>query len=423
MECWLPYSKTEVPVRVPDENLLGVIDNKETTAAPNAQDEVNRALENPLGTTKLEELLKPGEKACIVVDDMTRPTPSYLLVRPLLERLGRAGIKGSDVTVVFGCGTHMTMRPDEAAALIGEDCAREVVVNIHSAETSDMVDVGETSYGTKVKVNRAFAEADVRILTGDVELHYFAGYGGGRKSVLPAITDYQSTQHNHALLLDSRARTGNIEGNPVHLDMTEAAHLIQVDFTVNLVLNSHNEVVQAFAGDMDKVFQEGVKLVDAMFKVPVDSPADIVVASPGGYPADVNLYQACKGLDSAINVVKEGGVVVLVAECIEGHGNNTFYDWMLRYKTFEEMQREMKKRFVLGGHKAYYLMKALERARIVLVSTLPDYYASGVFHLRTAKTANTALNMAFRILNKKGKVLVLPHASMTLPILQKRTEG
>jgi nickel-dependent lactate racemase len=423
VECWLPYSKTEVPVRVPDENLLGVIDSKETAAAPNAQEEVNRALENPLGTSKLEELLKPGEKVCIVVDDKTRPTPTHLMIRPLLDRLGRAGIGGSNVTVVFGCGTHMTMRSDEAGALIGDDCARDVVVNIHDAEASDLVEVGETSFGTKVRVNRAFAEADVRILTGDVELHYFAGYGGGRKSVLPAITDCLSTQHNHALLLDQRARTGNLEGNPVHLDMVEAAHLLKIDFTVNLVSNSRNEMVRAFAGDMDKVFQEGVNLVDAMFKVPVESPADIVVASPGGYPADINLYQACKGLDSAINVVKEGGVVVLVAECIEGHGHNVFYDWMLRYKTLEEMQKEMKRRFVLGGHKAYYLMKALEKARIILVSTLPDYYASGVFHLRTAKTANTGLNMAFRILNKKGKVLVLPHASTTLPILQKASEG
>jgi len=419
----LPYSKTEVPMRVPDENLLGVIDSRKTPAVPNVQEEVQRALDNPLGTTRLEGLLKPGERVCIVVDDKTRPTPSHLMVRPLLDRLERAGVKGPDITIVFGCGTHKTMQPDEAGSLIGEDCARSVMTNVHDAAAPNMVDIGETSFGTKVKINKAFAEADVRILTGDVELHYFAGYGGGRKSVLPAITDAQSNQHNHAFLLDPRARTGNLQGNPVHLDMVEAAHLLKVDFTVNLVSNSCNQVVRVFAGDMDRVLQEGVNLIDAMFKVPVESAADVVVVSPGGYPSDIDLYQAYKGVDSALNIVKEGGVIVLVAECIEGYGHNAFYDWMLRYKTFDEMQKEVKRGFVLGGHKAYYLMKALEKARIVLVSTLPDYYASGVFHLRTAKTANTALNMAFRILNKKGKVLVLPHGSTTLPILQKTSEG
>ncbi|MEM2094896.1 MAG: nickel-dependent lactate racemase [Candidatus Bathyarchaeia archaeon] len=423
MEYWIPYGKTEVPVRVPDENLIGVIDCKETSSALNASDEVVRAIENPLCSPRLEELLKPGEKVCIVVDDKTRPTPSHLMVRPLLGLITRAGIKPADITIVFGCGTHKTMRLDEVGALLGEDCVRDVVVNIHDAEASDLVDIGETSFGTKVKVNRAFAEADVRIITGDVEFHYFAGYGGGRKSVLPAITDAQSTQHNHSFLLDPRARAGNLEGNPVHLDMVEAAHLLKVDFAVNLVLNSRKEMVQAFAGDMDKVFQEGVRLVDSMYKIPVDSPADIVVVSPGGYPADIDLYQACKGLEFALNVVKEGGVVVLVAECIEGYGHKLFFDWMLRYKTFAEVQKEVKKKFVLGGHKAYYLMKALEKAKIVLVSTLPDYYASSVFHLRTAKTANTALNMAFRILNRRGKVLVLPHGSFTLPVLKEESEG
>ncbi len=397
---------------------MGIIGGKETLAAPNAQEEVVRALDNPLGSSRLEDLLRPGERVCIVVDDKTRPTPSHLMVRPLLNRLERAGIKASDITILFGCGTHKTMRPDEAPSLVGDDSAQSAVVRIHDAQATDMVDIGETSFGTKVKIDKAFAEAEVRILTGDVELHYFAGYGGGRKSILPAITDSRSCQHNHAFLLDPRARTGNLEGNPVHLDMVEAAHLAQVDFAVNLVSNSDNQIVRAFSGNLDKVFQEGVSLVDSIFKVRVDSVADVVVVSPGGYPFDIDLYQAYKGIDSALNVVKEGGIVVLVAECIEGHGHDVFYDWMVRYKTLDEMQREIRRRFELGGHKAYYLTKALEKVRIILVSTLPDYYTSGVFHLRTAKTANTALNMAFRLLNRKGKVLVLPHGSTTLPVFR-----
>jgi nickel-dependent lactate racemase len=174
---------------------------------------------------------------------------------------------------------------------------------------------------------------------------------------------------------------------------------------------------------MDQVFQEGVTLVDEMYKVPVETAADIVVTSPGGHPRDMDLYQSYKGLDAALNVVNEGGVVVLVAECPEGHGNKVFYDWMTNFKSADDMRKEIRKHFVLGAHKAYYMMRALEHVRIILVSTMPDYYASKVFHLRTAKTANVAMNMAYRMINKKAKVLVIPHGSTTLPIIGKIGEG
>jgi nickel-dependent lactate racemase len=423
MECWLPYSKTEVPVRISDENLLGIIEAKQKPVSRDPNEEVVRALDNPIQSLRVEDLAKSGEKVCIVVDDKTRPTPSYLMVRPLLDRLNNAGVRDADITVLFGCGTNLTMRLDEGPHLIGEDCAKRVKLLLHDAEATDLVYVGETSRGTRMKVNRAFADADFRILTGDVELHYYAGYGGGRKSVLPAITDAESTQHNHALLLDPAARTGNLDGNPVHLDMVEAAHLLKIDFVVNMVTNPQNETVKVFAGAMDQVFQEGVKLVDEMYKVPVESAADIVVVSPGGHPMDINLYQAYKGLDAALNVVNEGGVVILVAECPEGHGDKIFYDWMTKFSTANDMRKEIRRHFVLGGHKAYYLMKALERVRIILVSVMPDYYTSKVFRLRTAKTANVAMNMAYRMINKKAKVLVMPHGSRTLPVLSKKSEG
>ena len=423
VECWLPYSRTEVPIRVPDENLLGIIEAKQVSASPDAVSEITHALDNPLGGMRIETLAKPGQKACIVVDDKTRPTPSHLMVRPILERLNQAGVRDEDITILFGCGTHLTMTQDDAPPLIGDDCAKRVKLLLHDAEQKDLVYVGETSRGTKVRVNRVFAEADIKILTGDVELHYYAGYGGGRKSVLPAITDSESTQHNHSFLFDPASKTGNIEGNPVHLDMVEAAHLAKPDFTLNIVLNPQNSIVKAFSGDMDRVFEEGVRIVDDMYKVPVDSLADIVAVSPGGHPADINLFQAHKGLDSALGIVKDGGVIILVAECPEGHGHKVFYDWMTKFKTAGDMKKEIRRNFVFGAHKAYYMAEALERVKIILVSAMPDYYASKVFHLRTAKTANVAMNMAFRILNKKAKVLVLPHGATTLPVPAMKNQG
>ena len=192
----------------------------------------------------------------------------------------------------------------------------------HDCRATDLVNLGTTkTHGNKVQVNRIFAEADVRVLLGDVGFHYYAGYGGGRKSVLPAVGGEETIKHNHSMLLHANARTGNLDDNPVHQDMTEAARLAKVDFILNVVQNKKGEIVKAFAGDLEQVFGEAVKLVNEMYRIPVDRRADIVVVSAGGYPADMNLYQAYKALDNALDAVKRGGVIILVAECPEGHGN------------------------------------------------------------------------------------------------------
>jgi len=418
VEAWLPYGRTEVTARIPDENLLGIVDVKEREGAANPSEEVEAALEEPMESSRLDSIVKPGEKVAVVVDDKTRPLPTNLILSCLLKKLNQASVRDEDITVIFGCGMH-SMTEEEAWAMIGEEYRSRLDIQIHDCHSEDLKYVGDTSFGTKVLVNKTFMDADVKILTGDVGLHYYAGYGGGRKSILPAIVGIDTIRHNHALLLDPKAKTGNLDGNPVHMDMEEALQLVNVDFALNVVLNSGNEIVRAFAGNVDKVFLEGVRLVDEMCKVNVESPAEVVVVSPGGYPFDIDLYQAYKGVDSALNVVKDGGVVVLVAECLEGYSNKFFYEWMVRFNSLSSIEREIKRNFVLGGHKAYYFMKALERVKIILVSVMPDYYATGVFKLRTAKTANSALKSAFRMLERRGKVIVLPHGTTTLPIIKK----
>jgi nickel-dependent lactate racemase len=418
VEVWLPYGKTEVCVRIPTRDYLGAIEPKEKPGVTDTRAEVERALREPIGTRKLSEIAKPGKTAAIVVDDVTRATPSYLMVPPILDELTRAEVKEKDVTVIFACGTHRAVKPEEMSRLVGEETLERVEVISHDCMSEDNVYLGKTSFGTKVYVNKVFAQADVRILTGDVGLHYYAGYGGGRKSVLPGVSGAETIQHNHAMLLDPKARTGILEGNPVHEDMLEAAKLAKADFIFNIVVNSKQELVTAFAGDLERAFYEGVKLVDEMYKVPIERRADIVVVSPGGHPLDINLYQAYKAVDSALEAVKRGGVIVLVAECLEGHGDEVFYEWMTKFKSLKEMERAIKRRFRLGGHKAYYLMKALKTVKIFLVSVMPDYYALNVFGLKTAKAVNDALMGAFDIAGKKAKVWAMPYGNLTLPIMK-----
>jgi len=423
VDVWLPYSKTEICARIPTRNYLGSIEPKEKPAVADAKAEIERALKNPIGTKPLAEIAKKGNRVAIVADDHTRSTQSYLMIPPILNELNAVGIKDEDITVIFACGTHRAVKPEEAKKLVGEEVANRVKMVSHNCRAKDLVFLGKTkTHGTEVRINKVFAEADIKILTGDVGLHYYAGYGGGRKSILPGIGGAETIQHNHAMLLDPKARTGNLEGNPVHEDMVETAKLAKVDFVLNIVTNSKEELVQAFAGDLEQVFDAGVKLVDEMYKVPIEQRADIVVVSSGGYPHDINLFQAYKGIDNALNAVKRGGVIILVAECPEGHGNEVFYEWTLKFKNLKDIEKEVKHHFILGGHKSYYLLKALQWVQIILVSVMPDYQAVNVFNLKTARAVNDALRDAFEIAGQNAKVWAMPYGNITLPIVKTAEE-
>jgi nickel-dependent lactate racemase len=416
VDVWLPYGRTDVCVRIPARNFLGSVNPKELPAAANARAEIERTLANPIGSKRLGEIAKPECKVAIVVDDATRHAPTDVMLLPVLAELNAAGVKDEEVTVIFGCGTHRAVTDEEAHRLLGEEACKRVKTISHDCHAADLVHVGNTrTHGNQIYLNRAFAEANVKILLGDIGFHYYAGYGGGRKSVLPAVAGEETIKHNHAMLLNPNARTGILQGNPVHEDMTEAARLARVDFIVNTISNNKGEIVKAFAGDLEQAFNEAIKACDEMYRISVDRRADIVVASPGGYPADMNLFQAYKALDNALAIVKRGGIIILVAECAEGHGNQVFYDWMQRLGDLKNVEREIKHNFVLGGHKAYYLLRALQNHTIILVSSLPDYYASNVFKLKTARAVNDALTEALKTAGSASKVWAMPYGNYMLP--------
>ena len=416
VDVWLPYGKTDVCVRVPARNLLGTIEPKEQSASADTKAEVERALKEPISSKRLSELVKPESKVAIVVDVATRKTPGEILLLPVLAELNAGGVKDENVTVVFGCGTYGAVKSEEAIKLIGEEALRRVKTVSHNSQAVDLVNVGTTkTHSNKVLLNRVFAESNVKVLLGDVDLNYYSGYSGGRKGVLPGICGEETIKQNHGMLVSANAKSGNLVDNPVHLDMTEAARLAKVDFIVNVVANRKGEVIKAFAGDLEAAFLEAVKLYDAMYRVTVDRRADIIVVSAGGHPADISLYEAYKGLDNSLDAVKRGGVIIFVAECPEGHGNQVFYDWMSRQSDIKNVEREIKRNFVLGGYKAFYLLKALQNHQIILVSSLPDYYATSIFKLKTARAVNDALSEALKITGSASRVWAVPYGSHTLP--------
>ena len=413
VEIWLPYGKTEAPVKIPDESLIGILDAGETLGTEKASDEIVRAIDNPIGSQRLETIAKPADKVTIIADDVF--FPNEFVLSALVNKLTALGIKEPDITVILGSNIQC-LEPSRKLALKGMINGVNVIES--NVDCDSFIYVGETSRGTKILLNKGFAEADVRILTGRIGFHPFAGYTGGRDGILP-VCGAETIRRSGALILDSESKARQLDKNQLHLDLEEAAKLAKVNFIVNGILNSKGEILKIVAGDLDQAFMEGVKFMDEKFCLPIEKAADIVIFSSGGYPWDTTLYLSCGGLSSALSVIRDGGVIIWVAESLDGYGNGVFYDWMTRFKTTGEASVEIKKKFTLGGDTAYILMKALERAKVILVSVLPDYYATGIFRLKTARTVNTALNLAFKALDKKGKILVIPHGNTVFPTIKK----
>lgn len=330
------------------------------------------ALQNPINSPPLEQIVKAGEKVCLLVNDSTRVARSELFLPPLIDTLIDAGIDKKDLTIVFTNGTHRPLSKAEMTELAGEYAAGLVAMYNHdSKDSAGLVYVGETSFKTPVYVNRMVMEADRRILTGSVVHHFFAGFGGGRKALIPGVAGWDTIQKNHSLMLNDRACSGSLAGNPVHEDLLEAALMVGGDFIVNTVLNERKELLGVFAGAMIEAHAAACRLADQANGVKLNRLADVVIVSCGGHPKDINLYQAHKALDNAMAALKPGGKLILLAKCTEGVGSDHYLQWALRYRTLPELEVALSKEFVLGGHKAYAIARLLQRGSVYLLSDLP----------------------------------------------------
>jgi nickel-dependent lactate racemase len=423
VEVWLPYGRTQLSMRIPDENYHGMIEPKDQGAVEDSTLAITQSIQKPVGSKPLTSIAKAKDKVTIVVDDATRPTPTSLLIPSITAELTKSGVRREDITLLIATGLHRAPTKEEIQGIGGVNSNAGLKILVHDCRSQGLLHIGSTSHGTNVSVNETFAKADIRILTGDVELHPYAGYGGGRKSVLPGISAEETISQNHALSMHPNARPGVLDRNPVNEDMSEAAEMAKVDFIANVVLNAKGEIVSVASGDIHQAFLKGTRVVDDMFKIECDSKVDIAVVSTGGYPRDLTLYEALRAIHLTLDIVKEGGAMVLAAECLEGHGNQTFREWMTRFDGSREMEREIKRQFTVGAHEARYLMKVLEKVTIYLVSAIPDYYVSSIFKMRPSRTANAALQSALRNIGKDSKVAVVPYGASTLPMFHEDAEG
>ncbi len=413
MKVDLPYGESKLEVEIPDNNILDVIHPKEITPRDKPEEIVLDALSHPMGTDRLGGIVTAGDRVAIVVDDYTRPCPNELLLTPILNELEGAGVNFEDITIIVACGTHTPPDYEKIKEIVGDKISRNYTVISNDVKNSEYVDIGVSKNGNKLQVLKEYMQADIRILVGDIEYHYFAGYGGTRKSVLPGISSEESIKNNHSMLFDEKSCTGVLHGNPINDEMFEALHRAGCDFCLNVVQNSHHQIVGAWSGNPNNVMDAGVKLVDEMYRVEVEEKSDITVIAANGYPHDINLYQSLKAMHTATKVTKKDGVIILVAQCPGGHGSQLYFDWLKQYKTSEEVKKRLKEDFILGGHKAFYHRSAIENFKVFFITEMDHSCAEGTFELNCHDTLKGALDKAFDLKGRDAKVLVVPQGSTT----------
>lgn len=428
----LPYGTGSVTFDLPAGWAVQVLEPRHYPAEPDPRAAIRRALDVPLGTPRLRDMVCAGESVCILVNDSTRKSRAELLLPVILEELCRGGVREEDVFLVFATGAHRRVEKDEIAGLVGSEVAGRLAMYSHDCHDDSLLTfVGKTRRGTPVYLNSRVVEADRRILTGSVVHHWFAGFGGGRKALVPGVAGYETIRRNHALMLEPGCRAGVLDGNPAAEDMMEAARMVRVDFLVNTVLDPRGEILGVFAGDMEAAHREACRLAHQVFAGYRAGPADLVIASCGGWPKDINVYQSHKALENAALVCKPGGVIILVAECREGVGSDLYWEWVQKYPGLAELERAIREEFVLGGHKAWAVARITSRHPVVLLSSLDGPTVSRLGFI-PASIPGEALDAALRCLGDAGvagggvgrqradgggaQVVVLPQAGLTVPL-------
>lgn len=437
MNIELGYGTGKQSAIVPDENILQILTPNKVDLgnAPVGADSVREALAHPIGTPRLGEIIKPGEKVAIITSDISRPMPTRVALPPLLDELFAAGARAEDITLVFALGSHRHQTEEERRKLAG-DFACDTIRCVDS-DPEDCIHLGETSNGTPIDITRVVAEADRRICLGNIEYHYFAGYSGGIKAIFPGCSTPAAIQANHSMMILPDAHTGKLDGNPLRADLEEAAALCPVDFLVNVVLNEKKEIIYTVCGDLTKAHRRGCAFLDSLYSVPVKEKADIVIVSQGGAPKDLNLYQTQKALDNSKHAVKDGGTIILVGSCREGFGNKTFEKWIADASKPSDLTDRIKRDFKLGGHKAAAIAMVMEKANIKLVSDMDDATVRQVF-MEPYADLQSAVDDAFaeqravygagathsadgtgsEHLAGQPSVIVMPYGGSTLPIAE-----
>ncbi len=417
-EIKFPYGRDTLSLDIPESRHAGTLLSQMHSYVPDKSpiELVRRAMANPIGTERLSELAKGKNKIVIIASDHTRPVPSKVIIPPMLEEI-RSTNPEAHITILIATGFHRATTREELVNKFGEEIvAREKIVVHDSAADDTHVKIGTLPSGGQLIINKLAAEADLLLAEGFIEPHFFAGFSGGRKSVLPGVASRKTVMYNHngQFIASPYARTGIIEGNPIHADMLSAARQAKLAYVVNVVINAEKEVMYAVAGDVDKAHTAGRDFLCAQCKV---SPvyADIAIATNGGYPLDQNIYQAVKGMTAAEATVNKNGVIIMLAQCGDGHGGEGFYATFRDEKDLKRMTKKFvstpPEETIADQWESQILARILQHATVILVSDAGDELVRDM-HMTPAHSLKEALELADALLKERGienaKVVAIP---------------
>ena len=409
-----PYGNGNIDYEIPDERfqaeLVSNLHHYKTMYPPS--DLVRQALENPVGTPKLSDMAKGKGKVVLIASDHTRPVPSKIIVPQMLAEI-RKGEPDTDITILVSTGCHRVTTIEELTYKFGSDIMQNEKIIVHDCDHSEMIHMGKLPSGGNLVLNKLAIDADLLVSEGFIEPHFFAGFSGGRKSVLPGVASRETVIYNHnaEFIAHPCARTGIVEGNPIHNDMLYAARMAKLSFICNVVINSNKDVIFAVAGDLEEAHAVGRGFLSRNCQV-ASVPADIVITTNGGYPLDQNIYQAVKGMTAAEATVHKNGVIIMLARSNDGHGGDEFY------KTFSEVKdlNRMLHTFLLTPREktrvdqwqSQIFARVLKHASVIYVSEAPDEMVKNL-HMIPAKSIEEALVKAQSILKKpSATITVIP---------------
>ena len=417
------YGKGAVSVPLDEHQVLGVLHGKEVAPLPDIRNALWESLDDPIDSAPLRTIAKPGQKIALVVSDITRLWMRQDLVIPHLTAYLTevCGVFPDDVTIVVANGTHRSGDEQELRTLVTDAVFDRFRVENHDCEADDLVYLGTTAHDTPVWINHTVATADLVVCLGACVHHIMAGFGGGRKSILPGVSGLQTIRHNHAYSLDgARLRSnpaignGVLTGNPLHEDMCEAAAMVKNLFMVNLVMNAQMQLASIFSGHWLHSWEAGCRQVDSYYKVEIPALADVVIASCGGFPKDISLYQGTKAIDNVESGVKPGGTIILFIEAPEGGGPEEYFGWAknLQDGTIEQRLREA---FTVAGYIFFQNCEQAQRSRILLYSTIPDACVAPM-----GMHAYSDLGALLQAAELDGKsIYVIPNGATVIPHLSK----
>ncbi|MEJ6952193.1 nickel-dependent lactate racemase [Natronospora cellulosivora (SeqCode)] len=414
MRVKLPYGKEKLICDLPDERVNSVLvsDVESYEIKRSEEDLVREALANPIASESLAELVQGKDSIVIISSDHTRPVPSHITMPILLEEL-RKGNSDIDITILVATGFHRASTDAELRDKYGDEIVDNEKIVIHDCRDDEMMlKLGTLPSGGELILNKLAIETDVLIAEGFIEPHFFAGFSGGRKSVLPGIASKDTVLANHCseFIADDKSRTGILKGNPLHRDMIYAAEKAELKFILNVVLDGDKKIIKAVAGDSDKAHQAGCEFVDRLAGVDKHA-ADIVISTNGGYPLDQNIYQAVKGMTAAEAVCNKNGVIIMLAECSDGHGGEEFYQTFAQADSVKDVMHDILRRkrneTVPDQWESQVLARVLLDFTVIMVTDVSREIVEDM-HMKYAASLDEAIAMAEEIVGRDRKITVIP---------------